>query len=717
MSEFAGKVKVTKRVFFSEETGYGVFRATILKKKEGTTLVGNLLDVGEGDFLEIEGSEMTHPKFGEQIKVARYKTIMPEDKDGIIKWMSSRYTGVGPKLAEKIYDQFGDETFHVLENQPDRLSQVKGIRRVVIDAVKEAAEANKILRDLTVKLSPFGIGTETIYKIYKEYGDGTMEMLELNPYELIKKVRGVGFKIADMVARGMGIEKNDPFRIRAGLLFSVDQYEQKFGHLYIEEPELIRQGTRLLDVDDADIVTGINELLDRNELVCEEIPEKVLVSGRNYGLEESVARNLHLLSTGDTTLKPLSVDFNFISRQMDIELTEEQQRAVLSAVNNRITVITGGPGTGKTTIIRAIIEAFVKQDKEVLLAAPTGRAAKRIDEATGYAASTIHRMLKIDAETRKFVHNESNPLKADAVIVDEFSMVDIHLFYSLLKAVSVHTRLVIIGDKDQLPSVGPGNVLRDIIGSGFFDIIYLNRNFRQTEESLIIENAYRINNGDDLMIKPYADDLDFVFINAKNEQHAMEKVIGIIRYYHDKYHFNSPDFQVLSPMYRGLAGIDNLNARVQETFNSNPALLKKEQREYKEDDKVMQLKNNYEKEIFNGEQGIVDSYSSEKKSLKVNVEGSIIEYALNELDELTLSYAVSVHKAQGSEYEMMVLVLLPSHSIMLNRELFYTAVTRAKNKLFLISDLATVRRAISNSTPSERKTLLPRRLADVFSWQ
>jgi len=301
--------------------------------------------------------------------------------------------------------------------------------------------------------------------------------------------------------------------------------------------------------------------------------------------------------------------------------------------------------------------------------------------------------------------------------VDEFSMVDFYLFYSLLKAISLHTRLIIIGDKDQLPSVGPGNVLRDLINSGCFNVIYLSRNFRQTADSLIIENAYRINSGDKLIFKPYSQDLDFVFIKVTSEQQALEKVLRIMEYYKNDYHFNSSEFQVLVPMYRGSAGIDNTNRHIQETFNKEPTLVKKEKMIFKRWDKVMQLKNNYEKEIFNGEQGIVEDFNQEKKTMIVDFDHNFLEYSMDELEELTLSYAVSVHKAQGSEYEMLVMVLLPTHSIMLNRELFYTAVTRAKKKIFLISDPETVSRAIFNATPAKRKTLLPKRLQETFEFK
>jgi exodeoxyribonuclease V alpha subunit len=708
------KVKIQKKIFFSEESGYSVCKASVHGQRESVVIVGNLFDVNEGDFLEIEGDLFTHPKFGEQIKIKNFKAILPQDKDGIIKYLSNRIHGIGKRSAEKIANRFGSDTFKILEKNPERLREIKGIKKSIIEDIKKNLTENKTIRELTVKLSPYGIGSETVFKIYREFQDNSFTVLQSNPFVLIERIKGVGFKTADTIARGFGISNNDKYRITAGIDFLVSQYEQKNGDLYIEEPELVLKASNLLDVDKKETAECIDRMVERKLMVRENIPGPVIMNYKNYTIEKIIANSLYNLSRSRFGIEPVRVDFKYIFKRTSVELTDEQKKAVISAVNNRITIITGGPGTGKTTIIRAIIECLERDGKSVEIAAPTGRAAKRIEEAAFYQASTIHRMLKISPETRKFVHNEQNPLKTDAIIVDEFSMVDFFIFYSLLKAVSQDTRLIIIGDKDQLPSVGPGNVLRDIINSGYFRIIYLSRNFRQTQDSLIIENAYRINSGDDLIFKPYSDDLDFVFIRVESEKQALEKVLRIIEYYKNDYNFNSSDYQVLAPMYRGEAGIDNLNVKIQEKFNMEPELVKRDKFSYKQWDKVMQLKNNYEKEIFNGEQGIVVGYNTENKTMSVDFEGTPVEYGPDELEELTLSYAVSVHKAQGSEYDMLILVLLPSHSIMLNRELFYTAVTRAKKKIFLISDRETVRKAALNSSPSERKTLLPRRLKEVF---
>jgi exodeoxyribonuclease V alpha subunit len=449
-------------------------------------------------------------------------------------------------------------------------------------------------------------------------------------------------------------------------------------------------------------------------LVTESIPETIVASAKNYYIEKNIALFLHKITESQMEPDKKDIDPDLIQKKLNIELSAEQKTAVNSALKNNLTIITGGPGTGKTTIIRAIIEAFQERGVQVLIGAPTGRAAKRIEETSHYPASTIHRMLKVNPETRDFYHNEQNPLQVDAIIIDEFSMVDSYLFYSLLRAVPTRTKLIIMGDKDQLPSVGPGNILRDLIKSDYFNTIYLNRNFRQTENSLIIENAYRINTGESLILERYKENLDFVFIPIKHEQQALQKVKGIIDFFKDQYNPNSNEMQILIPMYRGVAGIDNINLAIQTQFNPEAELIKREKWTFKRLDKVMQLKNNYDKEIFNGEMGIISDFTQQKQKMIVDYDGFHVEYDKDDIDELTLAYAISVHKSQGSEYDIIILILLPSHSIMLNREIFYTAVTRAKKKIFLLSDPATVQRAISNSSPHLRRTLLPLRLKSVF---
>lgn len=691
-----------------------MFKVSVDGTRENKIIVGNLFDVKEGDFLQIEGEYTHHPKFGEQIKISGKSFIQPQDTDGIMKFLSMRIKGIGAKTAAKIVNALGRETLEILEKNPECLGNIPGIKKTVISEVKKTIQENRIMRDLTVRLSPFGIGSETIFKIYREFGDKAIEISQRNPYELIDTIRGIGFKLADTIARGFGISRDNPNRISAGLDLILSQAEQMDGDLYILETELIEKGMVLLDLESNEIEEIISRKIQKNELIRESIPEKIVTSYKNNFIEHEIARYLFELSDAPWFRSESELDFKPIYEKLSVQLTEEQKNAILSTIKKKLTVITGGPGTGKTTIIRAIIEAFVSKGMAVLIAAPTGRAAKRIEETSHYQASTIHRMLKFNPETREFRHNQRNPLMADVIIIDEFSMVDSFLFYALLKAIKKETRLIIIGDRDQLPSVGAGNVLRDIINSGYFNTIFLSRNFRQTENSLIIENAYRINQGESLVLQPYTDSLDFVFIRVSNEPQALQKILGIVDFHNNKYHPNSTDFQILAPMYRGMAGIDNINKIIQERFNPEPVFLHKDRVSFKKMDKVMQLRNNYEKEIFNGEMGLIADYNPESQKIMVDYDGYFVEYDREEIDELSLAYAVSIHKSQGSEYETVILVLLPSHTIMLNREIFYTAVSRAKNRIFLLSDEQTIGRAIEDSSPRKRRTLLPFKLKSIF---
>ena len=477
---------------------------------------------------------------------------------------------------------------------------------------------------------------------------------------------------------------------------------------------MLERTARLLDVGDDEVAAELERLVALQRLFRDSVPETVVVKPQSFFAEKVSAERLFRLGREPFEKTGVTVDFAAVFERLALELTEEQKQAVMAAAQSRLTIITGGPGTGKTTIIRAMIEVFRRARRHVVIAAPTGRAAKRIEESSFYGASTIHRLLKINPETGQFVHNRQNPLKADVIIIDEFSMVDSSVLCSLLLAIADDSQLIIIGDKDQLPSVGPGNVMRDMVASGYFPTIHLHRNFRQTGGSLIVENAHRVNAGEPPQFLPYADDRDFVMLRVRSETQALEKVVGIVGYYLSEYNFHSPNFQVLIPMYRGTAGIDSVNRVIQEKFNPEPFLVRREKVGYKRLDKVMQTRNDYEKEVFNGDLGYVEGADAEKSSLLVSFDGRLVEYAPDELDELSLAYAVSVHKSQGSEYDVVVLVLLPGHSLLLNRELFYTAITRARKRLILLSDEQTVERACQNSTPSVRKTLLPLRLKEVF---
>jgi exodeoxyribonuclease V alpha subunit len=717
------KVRVSRKIFVSQDTGFGVFLVRVEGTRESRVIVGNLFSLSEGDLLQIEGEESEHPRFGQQIKVGRFEFIRPSDSEGIARYLASgRFKGIGKKTAQKIVDTFGPDTFAVLENTPERLREVPGLNRKVIATVQQSVRDSRALRELTVRLTPFGVGQEIVFRIYREFGDLAPALVESNPYLLIERVRGVGFKVADTIARAGGIEKTDPQRVRAGIFFILEQAEFQRGDLCVPRDELLKKCSWLLDIADSDVFVVLGKLLERSELCSASLPETCILKPQNELIERNAAQRLFKLAQEPLARQEPAVNFEAVFEKLALELTDEQKQAALAAVRNRLTIITGGPGTGKTTIIRAIIEILRANQRSILIAAPTGRAAKRIEESAICQASTIHRLLKFNPETGQFVHNAQNPLKTDAIIVDEFSMVDSFILFALLQALDDHAQLIVIGDKDQLPSVGPGNVLRDMIQSGYFHTIYLNRNFRQNQDSLIVENAFRVNSGDALLFPPPDPQADFVFLPVREEVQVLEKVERIVRYHQESYPFNSPALQVLVPMYRGASGIDQINQMIQEKFNPGPFLLQREKAPsagtcragFKRLDKVMQTRNDYDKGVFNGDLGVVEDFDAGDKVLLVNYDGWVVEYAADEIDELTLSYAVSVHKSQGSEYDIVVLCLLPSHARMLSRELFYTAITRARKKLILLSDEATVARACANSQPTLRRTLLPLRLREAF---
>jgi len=706
-------VRIQKRIFHSAVTGFGVFRVSGLPAGKARVMVGELPDIAEGDVLDIKGEFIRHARFGEQFRVMEYHPVVPDDQEGLVAYLSSRgIRGLGRRTAEKIVANFGTGTLQVIQEQPQELLQVKGVGRGLVELIRSSFKDRRILRELTVRLAPLGIRMAAILRIVREYGEQSLLVLESDPYALIDSVRGIGFRTADAIARAMGLPLQDPRRLNRGIDYILDQAESQYGDLFMEKDRLMASAARLLDVDDELVLSSLQTQVEKGRLVEEKDPQPIILSLRNQRVESETARILAGMVARE--FPSPAPESGSVLQRIEPPLTPEQQEAVKAAVCHPVTVVTGGPGTGKTTIIRAVIETFSAERLRVKVAAPTGRAAKRIEEATGFPASTIHRLLKVNPETLRFSHDETNPLPADAVVVDEFSMVDIHLFHALLRALDTRTRLVVIGDKDQLPSVGPGNVLRDMIGSDYFPLVKLHRNFRQVDDSLIVENAYRINSGDSLVLKPYSPDLDFVFIRVTDAAQAVSKVQGILEHLAPLYPANSAELQILAPMYRGEAGIDRLNEVIQERFNPQPACLIREKICFKPNDKVMQLRNDYEREVFNGEQGVVADFNANEKKLIVDFDGRFKEYAAEETEDLTLAYAMSIHKSQGSEYDCVILLLLPQHAAMLNREIFYTAVTRARKRLFLISNDAALQPALTESTPNRRRTRLPERLREAF---
>ena len=705
--------RIRKRIFSSPESGFAVLKAGMTGSRQGCILVGALSAVLEGDTLEIEGEEVEHPRFGPQVKVIRYRVVQPSDIEGIIRYLSAgRIKGLGPKTAAKIAAHFGTATLNILEHEPQRLIEVRGVRATLVEAVRANLQENRQLRELTVQLAPLGISMDTVLRIMQAFGAEAERVVTHAPYALIGHVRGIGFRTADIMARGVGIPADDPLRLRAAIRHLLEQAETSNGDLCVAEEPLLEAAGRLLGVAGATLAVELERMVAMGQLRRDEEPERVLMQPAAWEAEWGTAIGLFQL-TRPCGPKSAPIDFEAVFQTLALELTDEQRAAVQAAVGNRLTIISGGPGTGKTTIIRAIIEVLKQNRQHALIAAPTGRAAKRIEESSHYPAATIHRLLRFNPENGAFQHNRANPLTTDTVIIDECSMVDAYLFHALLQALATGTRLVLIGDRDQLPSVGPGNVLRDLIGCGLFPTHFLERNFRQGGDSLIVENAYRVNHGVELLV-PADAKTDFMLLPVRGEADTLRRIEAIVGHYADTYPFNSCGMQILVPMYRGEAGIDRINERIQEMFNPGEVLVRREKTIFKRLDKVMQLRNDYEKEVYNGDLGLAVEWNAEARQLIVDFDGRFVAYAGDELDALTLAYAVSVHKSQGSEYDVVVLALLPTHSRMLSRELLYTAITRARRRLILLSDETTVARACANARPRLRRTMLPVRLAALF---
>lgn len=707
--------RIRKKIFGSPDSGFAVLKAAIEGARQARVLVGPLDGLHEGDTIEFEAEEAEHPRFGPQLKVLNYRLLPPRDNDGIIRFLAAgRIKGLGPRTAAKIVAHFGASTLEVLEKEPQRLAEVRGVRAALVETVRQSLQENRRLRELSVRLAPLGIGIDTALRILHAFGAESEQVVSQAPYAMIGRVHGIGFRTADRIARAAGLPDDDPLRLRAGVRFLLEQAENGNGDLCVAEESLLEAAERLLGVSQRHVAAEVERMAALGQLRLEEEPERLLMHPAAWEAEWGAAMNLFQL-VRQAVPPPLAVDFAAILSRLSLPLTAEQQEAVQAAVTHPLTIISGGPGTGKTTIIRAIIEVLKANRQQALIAAPTGRAAKRIEESSLYPAATIHRLLRFQPESGTFQHNRQNPLKAESVIIDECSMVDAYLFHALLQALASGTRLVLIGDRDQLPSVGPGNVLRDLIGCGFFPTLFLERNFRQGGDSLIVENAHRVNHGLPLLATAAGNEDDFLLRRVSRETEALQQIEAIVRDLLDAYPFNSANLQILAPMYRGDAGIDRINERIQALFNPGEVLVRRERNSFRHLDKVMQLRNNYDKDVYNGDLGTVVEWDDGSRQLLVDFDGRFVSYGGDELDELTLAYAVSVHKSQGSEYDVVVLALLPAHARMLSRELFYTAITRARRKLILLSDDDTIARACANARPRLRRTMLPRRLQEMFA--
>ena len=732
-------------IFRNEENGYTVF--SLEREGEELTCVGFFADISVGSGIEASGRYTEHYSYGTQFKVDHYEYRTPETKEAIETYLGSgAVKGIGKALAARIVRKFGADALRILEEEPERLAEVKGISARKAREIGEVAAEHSGMRRAMVFLSEFGISLKMGVRIYREYGDDIYTILRENPYKMAEEIDGIGFLTADRIAARAGIGPDSEYRLRSGILYTLSEAASE-GSVYLPEEMLLRRASNLLGVSPELVENALNELAIEHRVIVktkpkggEELPDsRIVYAAPYYYLELNAAAKLMDLAVR-TGADPLEVSrrVDRLAEKSGIILEDEQKAAVVSAAENGVLILTGGPGTGKTTTINEMIRFFRSEHLSVLLAAPTGRAAKRMTETTGYEASTIHRLLEIssstdgDLERIRFERNEENPLETDVVIIDEMSMVDIFLFHSLLAAVAVGTRLILVGDVNQLPSVGPGAVLRDILRSEAFPSVRLTRIFRQAGSSDIVVNAHRINNGEQISLTN--DSRDFFFLKRNDPNRIISNTIELIREKLPGYvHASSSDIQVLSPMRKGPLGVERLNTILQEYLNP-PSRNKREKtyadRTYRVGDKVMQTRNNYQLPwsvqgkyqipadeglgIFNGDMGIIREIDDFAKLIEIEFdEGRIVDYPYSELEDLELAYAVTIHKSQGSEYPAVILPLLAGPQMLMTRNLLYTAVTRARSCVVILGSEDTVRSMISNETELMRFTSLDERVREL----
>ena len=727
----------------NEENGYTVLSLT--DEGEEYTLVGNFHYISEGEMVEATGPMTEHPVYGEQMTVETYEIKAPEDTAAMERYLGSgAVKGIGAALAARIVRRFKADTFRIMEEEPERLSEVKGISEKMAMAISEQVEEKKEMRQAMMFLQEYGISMSLAVKIYQEYGPRLYTVIKENPYQLADDIAGVGFKMADEIAKRVGIFTDSDFRIKSGVLYTLLQATGN-GHTYLPETDLLSQASELLRVEPQSIEKHLMDMqIDKRLVIRESEGVRVVYASQYYYMEMGVARMLHDLNIrGREPEEKIRKKLLQIQKEESIELDEKQVQAVVEAVNSGLLIITGGPGTGKTTTINTIIRYFESEEMEILLAAPTGRAAKRMTEATGYEARTIHRLLEISGmpgDERSigmhFERNEENPLDADAVIIDETSMVDIHLMQSLLKTVNPGTRLILVGDVNQLPSVGPGNVLKDVIEAGCFNVVMLTRIFRQASQSDIVVNAHKINAGETVPLGKKSN--DFLFIKRDDPNMIINAMITLVQKKLPGYVGADPyDIQIMTPMRKGALGVERLNTILQEYLNPpDKSKLEKESGgvTFRVGDKVMQIKNNYNIEwevrnkygipvdkgtgIYNGDIGIIREINLFAELVTVEFdEGRMVEYSFKQMEELELAYAITIHKSQGSEYPAVVIPIFSGPKMLMTRNLIYTAVTRARACVCLVGVPEVFQAMVDNEMEQRRYSGLRERICEIYQME
>ncbi|WP_286151584.1 ATP-dependent RecD-like DNA helicase [Duncaniella freteri] len=694
----------------NQENGWSVMKVKVKGYDNLVTLTGSLLDVPVGSVLLVDGDWRVDPKYGQQFVAQSWTEVMPATLYGIEKYLGSGLVkGIG-SAYKAIVSRFGLETIDVIENDIERLLEVPRLGKKRMEKIRDSWEKQKDIKEVMVFLQGHGVSTAFAAKIYRKYEKESISKVKENPYQLADDIWGIGFKTADSIASKMGYEKNDPRRCRSGILYALNELAEE-GHVYAEPEQLVEAATKLLEAEETPVRQALASMMEAKDVIAD---NDVVYLPPFYHAENGSAKRLQSLLS-DTSLFNSDIaaepEAEYGVKSGGIVYDEVQQAAIQKALDSKVMVLTGGPGTGKTTTTQGIIAAFKARHMSILLAAPTGRAAKRMTEATGMEAKTIHRLLEYNPMDG-YKRNDENPLEGDALIVDECSMIDILLFYNLMKAIPSNMRLILVGDIDQLPSVGAGNVLRDIIDSQQIPVVRLTRIFRQAQSSRIVMNAHAINAGKFPNIKNGLD-TDFFFINQEDADEMVKLIIGLVRdRLPKKYGYPPKEIQVLTPMQRGTVGAGNLNIELQTALNPTGPSLTRGGYTFRLGDKVMQIRNNYDKNVFNGDIGYITAVDTNERTLTVTFDSRLVEYDITELDEIVLAYAVTIHKSQGSEFPIVVMPVTMKHFVMLQRNLIYTGITRAKKICVLVGTTKALAYAIKQNTVSKRNTKLKERLND-----
>ncbi len=703
---------VERITFHSEETGFAVLRVKVSNRKDLATVTGALPSICVGEHIHAKGSWMNDGKHGLQFKAEFIKVLPPNTLEGIEKYLGSGLIkGIGPHFAKKLVSTFGEKVFDVIENSPSLLSRVEGIGKVRAARIISNWAEQKVVREIMVFLQSHGVSTSKSTRIYKTYGEDAIKIVSENPYRLAKDITGIGFITADKIAKNLGIEEHSVIRARAGINYILTEALSE-GHCGLPKVMLLEKAEKLLTIPKDVLTEALGRELAEAYLIEGSIAEEVIIFLGAYAqYEKNIAIKLRTLAQDNPLWNNIESEkaIAWVESKLNIELAENQKEAIRKVISSKVTVITGGPGTGKTTLLNSLIKILKARKYKVLLCAPTGRAAKRLSETTGLEASTIHRLLKFDPRVGGFQYNQDNLLKCEALVIDESSMVDIPLMNHILKALPQEAGLIIVGDVDQLPSVGPGQVLKSIIDSNVFNVVRLTQIFRQAQNSDIIASAYKINQGIMPKLETTKENTDFYFIETQAPEEITNKIIQLVtERIPKKFNFNPlQDIQVLCPMQRGGCGVVSLNVALQQVLNKNmEQSIQKYGQRYAIGDKVMQTENNYDKEVYNGDIGTIKEIDFEDQELVISYDDQDIKYDFNELDEITLAYAITIHKSQGSEYPVVIIPITMQHYTMLQKNLLYTGVTRGKKLVIMIGQRKAVAIAVRSKANIHRYTKL-----------